>query len=149
MRISANVNEEVYEYFKDCDFDLLVDLLLDSYDHTNLPPMTGKRYKELLINVTDPYYLEYYKKVGPRSPHVSLGRLLESAYDNKVLSVPKFQQTIREQSDTSDPSPLSDVISLVNRAVNLIVKMRRIDPEATELLEIIELLEQYIKRKEV
>lgn len=137
MIVSANVSREVYDYFKGYDINNVVNTLLEMYDITHLPPITGEREKELRVNVENEMYLSLYKTLGPRSKMVSIGRLLSFAYEMRVLSLPHFQILPEVKKDNPVPR-------LLNKAYLALLEAGRYD-ESNALSSITNLVYQYKK----
>ena len=135
MLISVNLSKQVYEYFKGYDLSQVTDKLLDMYDFTSLPPITGERYKEVRINVTNELYLDLYERYGARSKKVSLSRLLEFAYTMDVLALPRFQ-VMRDQ-ELENPVP-----DLLEKAYRILCEARKYD-DSPELNDITKLVRAY------
>lgn len=135
MRVSINMPTRVYDYFKDYDFNDLVDCLLQQYDITMMPPTTVDKNDrvERVVNVTDPTYIQLYNIVGPRSKKVSLARLLEFAYNMDVLSNPHFK--VKPTGNTDDPTA-----SLLNTAYRALLSAQRYNPDNEELKDITSLV---------
>ena len=91
MIVNVNMSQEVYDYFKNYNFDDLTEYLLNRYDFTVLPQTSGKRDIERKVNVNNQAYIQLYNIVGPRSKKISLGRLFEFAYNLDVLSITGFE----------------------------------------------------------
>lgn len=136
MLVSVNLSKEVYEYFREYDLSQVVDKLLEMYDFTNLPPITGTRYKEVKVNITNTVYIETYNMLGARSKKVSLGRLFEFAYNMDVLALPRFQ-AMRDIT-LEDPTD-----GLLQRAYKALLDARKYD-ESSELKDITQLVRAYI-----
>lgn len=126
MIVSANLSQEVYHYFKDYNLSDVANALLAKYDFTCLPPTSGKRYKEIRVNITDPVYISLYGTVGPHSKKVSLGRLFEFAYYMDVLSSPDFSVEPTKNEDSPVPQLLNKAYRALLEAQqytdNLIIK---------------------------
>lgn len=120
MRVSVNFSENVYEYFKDYDLSALADTLLEMYDFTQLPALTGKRFKEVTIDVNNEAYISLYETLGPRSKAVSLSRLFEFAYHTDVLSLERFE--IFKVDKYDDPT-----FSLANKAYKALLACKKYD----------------------
>lgn len=135
MRVSINMPTRVYDYFKEYDFNDLVDCLLQQYDITAMPQTTVDRNDrvERVVNVTDPTYIQLYNIVGPRSKKVSLARLLEFAYNMDVLSNPHFE--VKPTSNKDNPTA-----SLIGTAYRALLNAQRYNPDDKELKEITDLV---------
>ena len=136
MLVSVNMSREVYEYYKGYDLSTVVDTLLEIYDITNLPPMVGKREVERRVNVSNPMYIEMYNRLGARNKKVSLGRLLEFAYNMQVLSLSRFDKM------KIDVKPDNPTHSLVDRAYRALLQAQKYD-SSDELREITNLVYNY------
>lgn len=138
MIVNANMSREVYDYFREYDLSQVVDALLEMYDFTNLPQRTGPREKECKINVSNEYYISLYKTLGARSKKLSLGRLLEFAYNMDVLALPRFQQ-MRKIEQHDDPTP-----ALIHKAYIALLTAQTYDG-SEELKDITKLVYEYDK----
>lgn len=118
MRVAVNMSRDTYEYFKDCDLSALADALLETYDITTLPPISGKREVERVVNVSNPHYISLYNTVGARSKLVSLGRLFSFAHEMDVLNTPTF--SIYERETIDDPVP-----TLLERAYRALLEANK------------------------
>lgn len=136
MIVSANMSREVYEYYKGYDLSAVANTLMDMYDFTNLPPISGPREKECRVDVTNEMYLSLYESLGPRSKKLSLGRLFEFGYNMDVLSLPRFEE-LRLSGRESNPA-----YSLVDKAYRTLLEARKYD-DSFELKEITNILYNY------
>ena len=136
MLVSVNMSREVYEYYKGYDLSTVVDTLLEIYAITNLPPMVGKREVERRVNVSNPMYIEMYNRLGASNKKVSLGRLLEFAYNMQVLSLSRFDKM------KIDVKPDNPTHSLVDRAYRALLQAQKYDT-SNELREITNLVYNY------
>lgn len=143
MIVSVNMSREVYEYFKDHDLSQVADTLMEMYDFTNLPQISGKREVEKRIDVTNEMYLSLYKALGPRSKKLSLGRLFEFAYNNDVLSLSRFE-TMRV---TTKHNPAD---SLLDRAYRSLLEAKKYDdsPQLKEITSLVYTYKEYRKEQE-
>lgn len=135
MIVNVNMSKEVYEYFKDHDLSKVADRLMEMYDFTNLPQITGKREVERKINVSNPMYLSLYETLGPRSKKISLGRLFEFGYNMDVLSLPRFEDMRIETKDNPVPT-------LIDRAYRALLMAQKYD-KSSELKELTNLVYNY------
>lgn len=135
MRIHVNLSQKTYEYFEGCDLSAIVDTLLEMYDFTHLPPISGKRYKEVTVDVNNQNYIDLYNTLGPRSKLVSLSRLFEFAAETDVLSLDRFKVFKVERHD--DPT-----FSLIDRAYRTLLTAKKYD-ESEDLEYLIKLVYTY------
>ena len=135
MLINANMSMEVYDYFKGHDLSQVANTLLEMYDFTNLPQITGAREKEVRLNITNEYYLSLYTTLGPRSKKLSLGRLFEFGYNMDVLAHSRFDTMKVNVRETP-------VASLVDRAYRALCNAQKYD-SSDELKEITNLVYNY------
>lgn len=136
MLVSINMSNEVYDYFKGYDFNSLANALLEKYDYTDLPQTSGKKDKQVTVNITDEFYIQLYLVVGPRSKKISLGRLFEFAYNMQVLNEPVFIQSLIAQ----DPQDIAN--SYLTRAYNALLEAQKFD-KSYDLGEITNYLYNY------
>lgn len=137
MLVNVNMSREVADYFREYDLSAVADTLLDMYDFTNLPQITGKREVEKRVNVSNQAYIDLYETLGPRSKKISLGRLFEFAYSMDVLALPRFEQL--RLADTEKKSP---VASLLNKAYRTLLDAQKYD-DSNELKDITSLVYEY------
>ena len=135
MIVNVNMSREVYDYFKGHDLSSVADVLMEMYDFTNLPPVTGKREIERKVNVSNEMFISLYETLGPRSKKLSLGRLFEFAYNMDVLALPRFESMRVEEKD--DPT-----YSLVDRAYRALLMAQKYD-KSPELKELVNLVYNY------
>lgn len=121
MLVTVNMSREVYNYFKEYDLSQVVDTLLDMYDFTTLPPLTGKPEVQRSVDVENEAYVTLYNTVGPRSKKCSLGRLLEFGYTMDVLAMPRFEK-LRVNTKIYNPVP-----ALIDRAYKALLAARKYD----------------------
>lgn len=133
MRVALNMSKEVFNYFKNYDLSDVADCLLEQYDITVLPPTSGLREVERIVNVTDPTYIQLYNTVGPRSKKISLGRLFEFAYNSDVLANPHFK--IKPTKNRDNPAT-----SLINSAYKSLLAAQKYEPNDEELKQITQLV---------
>lgn len=138
MIVAVNMSKEVNDYFKGYNLDQVVDTLLDIYDFTTLPQISGKREVERKVNVSNELYINLYNTLGPRSKKVSLGRLLEFAYNMDVLRLPRFE----DMRKSTVPNQHNPVPSLLNKAYRTLLDAQRYD-NSEELKAITNLLYNY------
>ena len=136
MIVNVNMSKEVYEYYKAYDLSQVVNTLMDMYDFTNLPAVTGRREVERQVNVTNEMFLSLYETLGPRSKKLSIGRLLEFGYNTDVLAMPRFEQ-MRANTVVSDPTK-----SLLIRAYKALLSAQKYD-SSEELKLITNLVYEY------
>lgn len=129
MFVTVNMSREVYEYYKNYDLSQIADTLLDMYDFTTLPPITGKPEVQRSVDVENEAYIALYNTVGPRSKKCSLGRLLEFGYTMDVLAMPRFEK-MRVNTKIYNPVP-----ALLDRAYKALLEARKHD--ASDELKII------------
>ena len=134
--VAVNMSREVYDYYKDYDLSAVANTLMDMYDFTNLPPISGPREVERVVTVTNEMYISLYKSLGPRSKKLSLGRLFEFGYNMDVLSLPRFEK-MRTQTRKGNPT-----FSLVDRAYRALLQAQKYD-NSPELKEITNLVYEY------
>lgn len=134
--VVANMSREVYEYYKEYDLSRVVNTLMEMYDFTNLPAITGPREVERKITVTNEMYISLYKSLGARSKKLSIGRLLEFGYNMDVLALPRFEEM---RGSMTDDNP---TYHLVDRAFRALSEARKYDDSA-ELKEITNLVYTY------
>lgn len=135
MIVNVNMSRAVYEYFKNYDLSQVVNTLLEMYDFTNLPQVLGKRDVERKVNVSNETYISLYETLGPRNKKVSLGRLLEFAYNMDVLALPRFDSMLITKED-------NPTASLVDRAYKALITAQKYD-DSKELKQITELVYDY------
>lgn len=135
MLVNVNMSKEVFEYFKGHDLSRVADTLMEMYDFTNLPPVSGHREVERRINVSNEMYISLYESLGPRNKKVSLARLFEFAYNMDVLSMPRFEKM--RVTKVSNPTR-----TLVDRAYRALLEAQRYD-NSIELKEITKLVYAY------
>jgi len=130
MIVSVNMSQEVYDYFKKYDLSDVANNLLEQYDFTCLPEMSGKREKEVRVNITNPVYIQLYNTVGPRSKKVSLGRLFEFGYSMDILSTLDIKPT----EDIDNPLP-----ALMEKAYRALLEAQKYtdDPNIKEVTDIV------------
>lgn len=132
MRVTFNINREVADYFKDCNLDHLVHNLLDHYDIENLPqmsPSTDRVQRE--VTVTHPLYITLYKAFGPRSKKVSLGRLLEFAYNMDILT---SNPDICKRREPKEDNALENAIKRFRKNLRELVELSNIET-ITQIIE--------------
>lgn len=135
MIVNVNMSREVYDYFRGHDLSQVANTLLEMYDFTNLPQITGKREVERKVNVTNEAYLSLYEALGPRNKKLSLGRLFDFAYNMDVLTLSRF--------DTMRVTRIENPVhSLVDRAYRALLSAQKYD-ESDELKEITDLVYAY------
>jgi hypothetical protein len=122
MRVALNMSKAVYDYFSSYDLSSIADTLLEMYDFTDLPPTSGQRDVERVVDINNEFYIELYNKVGPRSKKVSLGRLFEFAYNMDVLSLPRFE--------IFKTTPHSPVPALLMKAYRAMLDVQKYDKNA-------------------
>lgn len=135
MIVHVNLSQDTYEYFRGYDLSGLADTLLEIYDFTQLPAVSGKRFKEVTVDITNEAYINLYKTLGPRSKKVSLSRLFDFAYNTDVLSLERFNVFKSEQYD--DPT-----FSLANKAYKALLLARKYD-DSSELNLLVEAVYAY------
>lgn len=135
MLVNVNMSKDVYEYFKGHDLSRVADTLMEMYDFTNLPPVSGPREIERRVNVSNETYISLYESLGPRNKKVSLARLFEFAYNMDVLSMPRFEAM--RVTKVSNPTR-----TLVDRAYRALLEAQRYD-NSIELKEITNLVYAY------
>ena len=136
ITVAANMSREVYDYYKDYDLSAVANTLMEMYDFTNLPPISGPREIERVINVSNDMYISLYNSLGPRSKKLSLGRLFEFGYNMNVLSLSRFDN-MRVTIEEGSP-----VYSLVDRAYRALLNAQKYD-NSNELKEITNLVYSY------
>ena len=120
MIVNVNMTKKVYDYFKRYDLSKVADTLLEMYDFTNLPQISGKREVERKVNVTNEMYISLYNTLGPRSKKISLGRLFEFGYNMDVLSLPRFDEMRVETRE-------NPAYSLLDKAYRLLLSVKQYD----------------------
>lgn len=120
MIVNVNMTKKVYDYFKRYDLSKVADTLLEMYDFTNLPQISGKREVERKVNVTNEMYISLYNTLGPRSKKISLGRLFEFGYNMDVLSLPRFDEMRVETRE-------NPAYSLLDKAYRLLLSAKQYD----------------------
>lgn len=135
MLVSVNMSREVYEYFKGHDLSQVANTLMEMYDFTNLPPVSGPREVERQVNVSNEMYISLYNQLGPRNKKVSLARLFEFGYNMDVLSLPRFE----EMRVTKKDNPTH---TLVDRAYRALLTAQKYD-DSMVLRQITELVYDY------
>lgn len=129
MRICANVPKEVADYYQHYDLNKVVDILLDTYDITTLPPIDksnqGKRV-QLTIDITNEEYIAMYNFYGSRSVKISIARLLDFGYNMLILDNNVFESAIKKQKSvkTNDENNmieyyLKQALSYINNAYKI------------------------------
>lgn len=136
MIVNVNMSREVYDYFKGYDLSQVANTLLEMYDFTNLPQISGAREKECKLNITNEYYISLYNTLGPRSKKISLGRLFEFAYNMDVLTLPRFE-TMRVTEEVHNQT-----YTYLDRAYRALLCAQKHD-NSTELREITKLVYEY------
>ena len=115
--VTVNLSREVAEYFKNYDLSKVIDLLLDMFDFTNLPACSLPRYTYKKVAITNSTYISLYNTLGPKNKMVSLGRLLEYAYNIDVLSLPRFEQFMQKQEDNTMQKAFTSALYKAYRAL--------------------------------
>ena len=115
--VTVNLSREVAEYFKNYDLSKVIDLLLDMFDFTNLPACNLPRYTYKKVAITNSTYISLYNTLGPKNKMVSLGRLLEYAYNIDVLSLPRFEQFMQKQEDNTMQKAFTSALYKAYRAL--------------------------------
>lgn len=139
MIVNVNMSREVFEYYKGHNLSRIVDMLLEMYDFTNLPPTSGQRDVERKVNVSNEMYISIYNTLGPRSKKCSLGRLLEYGYTMDVLALSRFEQMRVDVND--DPT-----YSLLEKAYKALLTAQKYCKDST-LREITKLVYNYMGDK--
>ena len=121
MLVTVNMTKDVYDYYKDYDLSQVIDVLLDMYDFTTLPPTEGKSEVQRSVDVENEAYIALYNTVGPRSKKCSLGRVLAFGYNMDVLSMPRFER-MRVNTKVYNPVP-----ALIDRAYKALLAARKHD----------------------
>lgn len=139
MIVNVNMSREVFEYYKGHNLSQIVDMLLEMYDFTNLPPTSGQRDVERKVNVSNETYISVYTTLGARSKKCSLGRLLEYGYTMDVLALPRFEQMRVETKD-------NPTYTLLDRAYKALLTAQKYCNDST-LRELTRLVYEYMGTK--
>lgn len=132
MVINVMISEEVYTYFAPYDLSKITDLLIDMYEIETLPQIATPTTKQVRLDITNPLYILLYNTFGPRSKKVSIGRLLDFAYNLDILSLkPELATFTREYSE---PTPIT-ADTHIAKAIEHLVKAMRIEPR--EIIKIV------------
>lgn len=107
MKVCANVNKDVANYYKDYDLSEVIDILLSMYDITTMPAVDKSNESgriQLQIDIINEEYLNLYKLYGPRSTKISLARLLDFGYNMLILDNEIFNSCRKSEQKTDDTS---------------------------------------------
>lgn len=135
MLVNVNMSREVFEYFKEYDLSQVADTLLEMYDFTNLPQISGPREIERKVNVSNEMYISLYNTFGPRSKKISLGRLFAFGYEMDVLRLERFRNM---KIDVYN----NPTLTLVDRAYRSLLDAQKYDKSA-ELKEVTQIVYAY------
>lgn len=145
MIVKVSFSKEVLSYFKNYDLDKICDLLLETFDITNLPPCELPRYTYRTINVNNENFISLSNSLGPWSKKLSLSRLFEFAYNLDFLSEGDYSSyLLSEKSVNAAPS----VNQQLDKIYRLLLEIKKYD-SSEELQSIISMVYLYMKLKKV
>ena len=97
VQVTVSMTKEVADYYKQYlrsaeAWTMFVDKMLERYELESLPPVTGEKYTQKTITVTNEYFVSLYNEFGAKSKRCSIARLLALGKDIDIFSEEEFQQ---------------------------------------------------------
>ena len=113
MIMSVTLTRDMNDYYKAKNLDIIVATLLQRYDITTLPQVTGEGRYVRKVEVKDPAYIALCGFYGTKSPKVSLSRLLFFGMCQDVCATLSAEELRLPSEDTL--SVLQSVLAFLDK----------------------------------